>query len=154
LGAVGGADSAETQSRLRRLGYLADPVERWLPNVGPEGKGIRRDLWHFGDVLAVHPGRREFLIVQATSLPNVGARVAKAKGRPELALWLAAGGRFEVHGWAKRSGLWVPKVVEVRAEDLADVVLEVLPRKRRRSPWHPRALFADTVGDDKDRNAE
>jgi hypothetical protein len=87
-----------------------------------------------GHPAALHPGRLEFLIVQATSLPNVGARVAKAKGRPELALWLAAGSRFEVHGWAKRRGLWVPKVVEVRAEDLADVVLELPPRKRQRSP--------------------
>jgi hypothetical protein len=133
--------TARSLARLRRLGYLADPVERWVANVGPEARGIRRDLWHFGDVLAVHPGRREFLIVQATSLPNVGARVAKAKGRPELALWLAAGGRFDVHGWTKRRGLWAAKVVEVRADDLADVVLEVPPRKRRRSPWQPAGLF-------------
>jgi hypothetical protein len=60
----------------------------------------------------------------------VSNRLAKAKGRPELAAWLRAGGRFEVHGWRLRAGRWVIRRVEVRGEDLADVVL-CAPRPRR-----------------------
>src|SRR5262245_44019830 len=91
--------TAHTLKRLRRLGYLTEPVERFVANAGQGGRGIRRDWGHFADVLACHPARKEILLVQTTSLPNVGARLTKAKGRPELAAWLASGGRAVVHGW-------------------------------------------------------
>src|SRR5437016_410518 len=79
---------------LRRLGFLADVVERWLPKIER-----RRDLFGFGDVLAVHPRDKLFLIVQATSLSNVGARLTKAKSKATLKVWLHSGGQFEVWGW-------------------------------------------------------
>ena len=60
---------------LRRQGYLAETVERWIPRVNR-----RRDLFGFADLLAVHPRDRLFLLVQATSLGNVAARLKKAKG--------------------------------------------------------------------------
>jgi hypothetical protein len=133
--------TSHTLARLRKLGYQCEPVERFVARLN-----IRRDLWHFGDVLAVHPERREFLIVQATSADHVTHRLGKAKARPELAVWLRAGGRFEVHGWAKRGGRWTVRVAELRAEDLAAVVLEAPPRKRPRSRWRPGELFAGPEG--------
>jgi hypothetical protein len=120
---------------LRKSGYQCAMVERWIPRVN-----LRSDLWHFADVIAAHPIRREILLVQVTTLPNVGARLKKAKGRPELAGWLRAGGLFQVHGWAQRAGKWQVKVVAVQAEDLADVVVQALPR-RGRTPVQPE-LFA------------
>lgn len=112
--------------RLRRLGYQAGVVERWLPKIDK-----RSDLWHFGDIIGCH--RREgFLLVQCTTSAHVGDRLAKAQARPELAFWLAAGGRFEVHGWVKRGDRWHCRVVEVKAGDLDLVELEPLPRRRRR----------------------
>ena len=133
--------TARTLIHLRRRGYTADPVERFVAGAGAQGRGIRRDWGRFGDVLACHPGRREILIVQATSRPNVGARLAKSRAQPALAAWLAAGGRFEVHGWALRRGRWHVKVVEVRGVDLAAIVLEAPPRRLRQSRYRPPSLF-------------
>jgi hypothetical protein len=110
---------------LRDDGYLAAVVERWLPHAN-----LRRDLFGFADVLAVHPGRQNFLLVQATTADHVSARLKKATACPELAAWLRAGGKFEVHGWQDRAGRWQLRRVEVRGEELADVVLSA-PRPCR-----------------------
>jgi hypothetical protein len=120
-------------------------VERFIAGAGEHGQGIRRDWGGFGDVLAVHPKRRAILLVQASTLGHLPERLAKAKGRPELAIWLTAGGAFEVHGWVLRNGRWACKRVAVELKDLgelADVVLSLVPRKRRRSRLQPGDLFA------------
>ena len=129
--------TARTLDLLRREGYLPAVVERWLPGVN-----VRKDLWGFGDVLAVHPGARAFLIVQATTLPNIGSRLNRARALPGLAVWLNAGGLFECHGWTKRNGRWACKRVAVQAGDMNPVLVQATPRKRRRSRWQPADLFA------------
>lgn len=121
---------------LRRAGWLPAVVERWLPRAN-----LRADLWGFGDVLAVHPQERRFLIVQATTVGHVANRLSKARSRPELALWLAAGGAFEVHGWGLANGRWYCKRVSVSPEDLKPVIVNPLPRQHRRSRWHQGTLF-------------
>ena len=81
--------TARTLALLRREGYIAAPVERWLPVV------CRRcDVWGFGDVLAANPTARVVLIVQATTADHVADRLAKARRQPELTAWLRAGGRI------------------------------------------------------------
>jgi hypothetical protein len=138
--------TARSLNILRRDGFLADVVERFIAGAGEHGQGIRRDWGHFGDILACHPGRREILLVQATTASNTAARLAKSKGRPELAVWLQAGGRFEVHSWGLVDGRWEVKIVGVESNDmgeLADVVLRHHPKKKRRSRWPPGNLFAD-----------
>lgn len=133
--------TARTLHLLRREGYLPAVVERWLP-----GANVRQDLWGFGDVLAVHPVARAFLIVQATTLPNIASRLNKARALPALAAWLQAGGAFEVHGWVKCNGRWTAKRVAVRAEDLAGVIIARPPRRRRKPHHVPGDLFED-LGD-------
>jgi hypothetical protein len=128
--------TARTISLLRRRGYQADVVERWLPRVDR-----RRDLFGFGDVLAVHPRERTFLIVQATTVGHVRHRLDKARALPELAGWLRAGGQFQVWGWAKRGKRWAVKIVAVQLEDLAAVILEAPPRRRGGRKWVPGPLF-------------
>jgi hypothetical protein len=105
--------TARTLTLLRRLGFIADVVERWLPHVDR-----RHDLFHFGDVLAAHPRDRVILIVQCTTRQHLGDR-------------LKAGGAFEVWGWAQRGGQWIVKRVAVEADSLQPVLLQVPPRKRR-----------------------
>jgi hypothetical protein len=131
--------TARTLELLRKSGYVAESVEKWIP-----GANIRRDLFGMADVLAVHPHRRPaFLLVQATTRPNVGARLKKARARPELAAWLRAGGAFEVWGWFRRGKRWEVHRAALRAEDLAAVVIQVQPRTRRR-PVQP-GLFDGTA---------
>jgi hypothetical protein len=120
--------TARSLQYLRKLGYLPAVVERWVPKAD-----VRVDLWHFADVLAVHPRDRLFLLVQVTTAAHVSHRLAKAKRRPELAAWLRAGGRFEVHGWRQAGGRWELRRVEVTGADLAEVVLAApRPRRQRR----------------------
>ena len=96
--------TSRTLDLLRREGWLAQVVEQWLPRCR-----LARDLFHFGDVLAVRP-EAGVLVVQAT--PTTTCRIAWPRpGMPELRIFLAvASCRFEVWGWRKRAGKW-----EVRA---------------------------------------
>jgi hypothetical protein len=123
-------------TRLRRLGWQAAPVGKWLPHAG-----VRVDLWGFGDILADHPRGGLFLIVQSTTASHVAHRLAMAKQRPELAACPRAGGRLEVHGWEQRDGRWFVRVVAVQREDLADVVLAAPLHRRRRKNERKRDLF-------------
>jgi hypothetical protein len=121
--------TARSLALLRRSGYLAEVVERWIPRANR-----RRDLFHLGDVLGVHRHRQPaFLLVQATSLANVSSRVAKARSRPEVSIWLRAGGAFEVQGWTCRAGRWEVKRVSLSIEELEPMVLQAPARRRPKS---------------------
>ena len=131
--------TARTLAYLRRLGYLAAVVELWIP-----GANVRRDLFGFADVLAVHPRDRLFLLVQATTTDHAAHRLGKAKARPELLAWLKAGGRFEVQGWTRRAGRWQVRVISVRPEDLAGVIRAGPPRRGRpRRGERQQTLFVE-----------
>jgi len=138
--------TARTLARLRRLGYVADVVERWLAPVQR-----RKDYLGCIDIIAAKSGE-PVLALQATSLSNVSARVKKARAAPGLTVWLATGhASFQVWGWAKQGDRWGVKVVELRAADLAAVVIEA-PRRRRRPGRGERQgllpLFGDTPNAD------
>jgi hypothetical protein len=115
-----------TLARLRKLGYLADIVERRLP-----GCFITRDLFGIADVLAAHPGECAVLLVQATTAAHVADRLRRVRGQPDLPALLAAGVRVEIWGWAKCGGRWHVCRVAVRPGDLAAVTVAELPRRRR-----------------------
>ncbi len=114
--------TGRTLDRLRRQGFLAETVERWLPRINR-----RRDLFHLADVLAVHPAEKVFLLVQCTSHGNLASRVRKCQSRPEAALWLRAGGLIQCWGW---DGARL-RTVNLTLEDLAGVVVTAPPRRRR-----------------------
>jgi hypothetical protein len=129
--------TALTLATLRKAGYTAAVVERFIAQVN-----VRVDLWHFADVIACHPGERCILLVQCTSLPHVGDRLRKAQSRPEVATWLRSGGAFQVWGWRKVGDRWHVRIVQVKAEDLAAVEVQALPRRRRpRKGERQRSLF-------------
>jgi hypothetical protein len=129
--------TARTLDRLKQLGYTAEVVERWLPIPGRQ---VRRDFLGCIDIIAV--GRRDprILAVQATSLTNVAARVAKARKESRLTAWLQSGAAFQVWGWHQQAdGCWEPKIVDVKAGDVEPVV--ILPRRRRSRRPVQRGLF-------------
>jgi hypothetical protein len=131
--------TARSLKLLRDSGHVAGVVERFIAQANK-----RVDLFGFADLLAVHRGEPGVLLVQATTRPNIGARVKKAKALATLAVWLKNGGRFEVWGWYRDAGgKWKVKRVEVRGDELRDAVLE-WPRRRRKR--QERDLFADLEG--------
>jgi len=115
--------TARSLAWLRERHYLVDVVERWIAQAG-----IRKDLFGFIDLVAVKPG--EILGIQTTTASNLAARLKKAVALPDLRAWLAAGGRFMLHGWALRGGRWYCRVLEVQAGDLQPLELLALPRRR------------------------
>ena len=92
--------TARSLAELRRLGFMADVCERWIALVG-----IRRDLFHCIDIVAVKAGE-PILGVQATSASNLSSRLNKVRSLPAMRTWLAAGGSFECWGWALWLGRW------------------------------------------------
>src|SRR3990167_6595315 len=100
---------------LRKRGYMASVVEKFNPWVK-----VRQDLFSFGDILAVHPERKEFLLIQATTGEggNVAERVRKVGGHKNAKVWVEAGGKVFVWGWAKRGKagkrkMWTLREVEI-----------------------------------------
>lgn len=94
-----------TLTMLREAGYTAWVTEHWNHFAK-----IRQDLFGFIDILAIRSG--EILGVQATSAPNVWARVRKILDSIYSPLWLSAGGKIKVVGWKQVPPLkrWVPVV--------------------------------------------
>jgi carbonic anhydrase len=91
---------------LRKLGYLAEVVEKTIPRVF-----IRKDLYGFIDILAIRDG--EILGVQATSGSNVASRVDKIANHDNVGAVRKAGIRIHVHGWRKNSNRrWVLREVD------------------------------------------
>ena len=109
--------TARTLALLRKEGYVAQVVERWVPQARK-----RVDLFGCVDVLAMRATDKGVLGVQATSASNLAARVTKALAEPRLLTWLSAGNRFLLHGWALKGKagarkLWQVNVREIRRED-------------------------------------
>lgn len=94
---------------LRRQGYIADVVEKWIPFVRK-----RKDLFGFIDILGVHKEREGDVIgVQATSATNVAARVEKIVNHENIGPVRKGGIKIVVHGWAKRKGRWQLREVDL-----------------------------------------
>lgn len=110
-----------TLKLLRETGYRAEVCEKWN-----QFAGVRKDLFDFMDIVAVRGSTKEIVGVQATSTPNVPARIKKIRALSAHKEWLAAGGRILVIGWAKRGPagkrkLWTPRIVELTADDETEV---------------------------------
>lgn len=99
--------TARTLEALRKEGWLAWVVEKWIPQVRK-----RSDLFGFIDILAIKDG--EVLAVQATSRSNVSSRVRKIADHENVGAVRLAGWRIEVWGWGKMAnGRWQRRVVDV-----------------------------------------
>jgi len=99
--------TARTLAKLRKEGWLAWVVEKWIPQTRK-----RSDLFGFIDVLAIRGD--ETLGVQSTSRGNVSSRVTKITEHEHVAAVRAAGWAVHVHGWAKMAnGRWDCRVVDL-----------------------------------------
>jgi hypothetical protein len=120
--------NARSLAFLKRCHHEADVAERWIPKANK-----RRDLFGFIDVAGFRCGEVGVLGVQATTRAHLAHRRAKVAALPALRTWLAAKNRFQLHGWYRDGGRWEVKIVELRPEDLAGVVVQAPPRRSRKA---------------------
>ncbi len=100
--------TARTMKRLREDGWIPDRVEHEL-----RWSATTKDLYGIIDIVAVRKG--EMLLVQATSGPNVAARVSKIRESDVLPTLLSVPGvSVEVWGWRKVGPRGKPKTWDVR----------------------------------------
>jgi hypothetical protein len=83
---------------LESQGWTCCTVEQTIPRCF-----IKRDAFNFADILCCSPSRG-IMLVQATGGGNGPSRIAKIKGEARAGIWLASGGRIQVHDWRKRAG--------------------------------------------------
>lgn len=91
--------TARTLSLLRKEGWTAQTVEKWIPQTKR-----RLDLFGFADILCCCPDRGSVL-VQCTSVANQANRLAKVIAEPRARTWLLAGrGHHQiwVMGWGRK----------------------------------------------------
>ena len=92
---------AATRASTKMLeadGWTVGTVEQRIPHCF-----ITRDFLGFADLIACSPSRG-IMAVQATGGGNLSARAIKTRLEPRSAIWLAAGGRIQIHDWVKRKG--------------------------------------------------
>ncbi len=94
------AANHESIKLLTAEGWTCAIVEQRIPHTW-----ITRDCFSFGDILACSPTKGIMLIqvTGSTGGGNFSARIAKTKAEPRHAIWLAAGGRIQIHCWTKRA---------------------------------------------------
>jgi hypothetical protein len=94
---------------LESDGWTVGVVEQRIPHTF-----ITRDLFGFADLVAMSPSRG-IMLVQVTggaSTSNFHARVDKIQAEPRHAIWLASGGRIQVHSWEGKGSQRKCRVVE------------------------------------------
>lgn len=106
--------TARTLRWLRKQGYTAGVVEKWIPQTRR-----RVDLFGFIDLIAIKEG--ETVGVQATSTSNMAARFAKMRELEAMPLWLQAGNKLWIVGWSKKGKagkrkLWTPSLRKLEDE--------------------------------------
>lgn len=87
-----------SRKMLEADGWTVGVVEQRIPHTF-----ITRDLYGFADLQAMSPSRG-IMLIQATGGGNMAARVDKVRSEARHAIWLASGGRIQVHCWVKRAG--------------------------------------------------
>lgn len=114
-----------TLKTLRDVGLACDVAEKWH-------RGVRKDLFGFVDVVALHP-ERGFLGLQVTTASSASARMRKMREErlSEVLLWLGTpGGVIELWGWRKlkrrkkdgrlgKAVFWSPKIWQVHVGERA-----------------------------------
>jgi hypothetical protein len=86
-----------SRKMLEADNWTVGTVESQIPHTF-----IKRDLYGFADLIAMSP-TRGIMLVQVTgssgNRSNYLARVRKVKESAEAGIWLASGGRIQVHSW-------------------------------------------------------
>lgn len=98
---------------LRKEGYTAQVVEHF--NLFAK---VRVDLFKVIDIVAVREDIDGVLGIQACITGDILKRTKKALETPELLVWLKAGNKFEVWGWAIRGARGKRKKYQLKVKTL------------------------------------
>ncbi len=93
---------------LRKRGYKPWVVERYIAFCK-----TRIDFFGIADIFAIHPDTGDMVVVQTTSMSNLGKRVRKIHEHENVALLRKAGIGIHAHGWRKLKTGWAPKEVDL-----------------------------------------
>jgi hypothetical protein len=103
-------------ARLRKEGWTVAVVERWNPHAN-----VRVDLFNIIDLLAMRPGSKFTLGVQACAASGVASHITKLIAEPRTAIWLDAEANriLQVWGWSMRgkkgqTKKWTRRRVSIR----------------------------------------
>ena len=86
----------KSKKHLEDMGWTVADVEMTIPHTF-----IKRDCMGFADLLCCSP-TRGIMLVQATGgemTSNLHEHIRKVKAEPRHAIWLATGGRIQIHMW-------------------------------------------------------
>jgi len=110
--------TARSLAELRKQGYLAQVVEKWIPQARR-----RQDLFGCIDIVAIKSDLNGVLGVQTTTMVHMSERVKKMILEPSMRVWLQSGNELEVHGWRKMGKKGKRKFwqVETRRIYLSDI---------------------------------
>ena len=97
---------------LEADGWTVGTVEQRIPHTF-----ITRDFLGFADLIAVSPSRG-IMAVQVTGGGNGPSRITKTRNEPRHAIWLASGGRIQIHDWRKRAKQTQRECVVVELENI------------------------------------
>jgi len=82
---------------FRKQGWYAYSVSRWIHQAGR-----RIDFAGFADLIAYSPALGMIVACQATTTAHQANRLAKILSLDSAGAWMKAGGKIQVHGWAKK----------------------------------------------------
>ncbi len=102
-----------SKKMMEAEGWCVGVVEQRIPHCF-----ITRDYLGFADMICCNP-RMGIMAVQVTGGPsksNGNARIAKIKAEARAAIWLASGGRIQVHNWIGKGSKRECAVIEIERE--------------------------------------
>ena len=131
---------------LRRQGFTVDVAE-FMDSQGEHQAGPVPLHRHCG-----HQGRRADPCGPGDQPDQRLGPDQQGPGLLELAVWLRTGhARFQVFGWTRRGLEWLPKIVELRADQIEPIVVEK-PTRRRPQRYKQGELFGtDPIKESKER---
>lgn len=91
------AANLASRKMMEAEGWTCSVTEQTIPHCF-----IKRDTYGFGDLLCCSPSKG-IMLVQATGGGNMSHRAEKMRLEPRSAIWLASGGRIQIHDWVKRA---------------------------------------------------
>ena len=117
-----------TLALLKKRGWTAAVVEKWIPIPNSPAGGIRRDLFGGIDVIALNPEAgwtRRIHGIQCCAASGLAAHRDKLRAEPRMKLWIEAGGCLEIHAWRKvgargKRKLWEPLIESVLVSDFTE----------------------------------